>query len=212
MYTPAHFAEERIDRLHEFIRAHPLAVLVTSGAGNLEASHIPVVLHPEIGAQGVLRCHLARANPEWRTLEASPEVLAIFCGAQHYITPNWYPSKEQHGKVVPTWNYLAVHVYGKASTFEDPALLHAHLSTLTEQQEQPYPEPWRVQDAPADYISALSKAIVGVEIAITGIEGKWKASQNRPDADRRGVIDGLSALDTEASRAMARIVRERSED
>lgn len=209
MYNPAPFPEERIEILHAFIGEHPLAAIVTCGEGGLEATHVPVVLHPDIGPRGTLRCHFARANPQWKTIQSAPTILAIFQGPQHYITPSWYPSKKEHGKVVPTWNYVAVHVRGRAKTFEDRDELVAHVSALTNQNERDFELPWSVSDAPREYVEAMTKAIVGIEIAIEAIEGKWKASQNRPVADRQGVVDGLTALGSPESLEMARIVRER---
>jgi transcriptional regulator len=209
MYNPAPFAEDRIDILHAFIRRHPLAALVSCGVNGPEATHVPVVLHTEIGPQGVLRCHVARANTHWKSMEAAP-VLAIFQGPQHYITPTWYPSKQEHGKVVPTWNYLAVHVRGRAQLFEEQAPLVEHLRELTAQNEAEFENPWSVNDAPADYIKALSKAIVGIEISIETMQGKWKVSQNRSQADRHGVAAGLTSLDSPASLEMAELVKQRS--
>lgn len=207
------FTEERIDVLHDFIHRYPLAALVTCGVNGPEATHVPVVLHPDISdhisRQGVLRCHVARANPHWKSIEAGP-VLAIFQGPQHYISPTWYPSKQEHGKVVPTWNYVAVHVRGQAKLFDDPALLLKHLQALTDQNEAAFENSWSVSDAPPDYISAMSKAIIGIEISIESIEGKWKASQNRPEADRQGVASGLTSLGSAGSLEMAETVRKRA--
>ncbi len=210
MYTPALFAEDQIEVLHAFIRQHPLAALVTCDSNGLQATHVPVVLHPELGTAGVLRCHVARANGQWKAVESSVSVLAIFQGPEHYITPSWYPSRKEHGKVVPTWNYVAVHVRGRAKLFEGSDDLLQHLRELTNQNEKGFDKPWSVEDAPTDYIAALTKVIVGIEISIESIEGKWKASQNRPEADRKGVIAGLKAIDSPASSEMARIVEERS--
>lgn len=209
MYNPAPFPEQRIEVLHAFIREHPLAAIVSHGENGLEAAHVPVVLHPDIGPRGALRCHLARLNNQWKTIQSSPSILAIFQGPHHYITPSWYPSKKEHGKAVPTWNYVAVHVRGQARTFEDRDELIAHVTALTDQNEQGFEVPWSVSDAPRDYIEAMAKAIVGIEISIESIEGKWKASQNRPVADRSGVVDGLKALGSPESLEMAQIVRER---
>jgi len=208
MYNPAPFPEEHIEILHAFIREHSLAIIVTCGEGGLEATHVPVVLHPDIGERGAMRCHVARANPQWKTIQASPTILAIFGGPQHYISPSWYPSKKEHGKVVPTWNYAAVHVRGKARTFEDRDELIAHVTALTEENERGLEMPWSVSDAPREYVEAMTKAIVGIEISIGMIEGKWKASQNRPIADRQGVVAGLTALGSPESLEMAEMVRE----
>ncbi|MGH9619522.1 MAG: FMN-binding negative transcriptional regulator, partial [Bryobacteraceae bacterium] len=196
MYTPAHFAETRLDVLHQFIRQHPLAALVTSGPDGLEATHVPMVLHPEIEPQGVLRCHVARANPQWKSIGLQSPVLVIFSGPEHYITPSWYAAKKEHGRVVPTWNYAAVHVSGRAKLFDEENALLEHLNALTKQSEAPFEKPWAVSDAPAEYVQAMAKAIVGIEMTIERLEGKWKASQNRPRADRPGIIAGLEELHT----------------
>jgi transcriptional regulator len=206
MYNPSHFAETRVDVLHAFIQAHPLGTLVTSGPDGPEATHLPFFLD---AAAGLLRCHMARANPQWRRLESGGRVLAIFSGAGHYITPSWYPSTREHGKVVPTWNYVAVHAAGSARLFEDTSLLLRHVNELTDSQEAGFTERWSVAHAPAEYIEGLTKAIVGVEIAVDKLEGKWKISQNRPRADQDGVIAGLDAVDSCASREIANIMRPR---
>jgi transcriptional regulator len=209
MYNPSTFAEDRSEILHEFIRQHPFAAVVSCGTDGPEATHVPLVLHADVGARGVLRCHIARANRHWESLRSSPAVLVIVPGPQHYITPAWYPSKREHGKVVPTWNYVAVHIRGRATLFEDQQNLLNHLRALTEQRERALGSGWSIDDAPDGFIEATSKAIVGIEIAIESIEGKWKASQNRPEADRQGVIEGLEKIDSSESCEMARIVEER---
>lgn len=210
MYNPPEFAEHRLDVLHAFIREHPLAALVSCGFEGLDATHVPVVLHSEIGPQGLLRCHMARANPQWKTLQSSRSVLAILRGPDHYITPSWYPSTKEHGKVVPTWNYVAVHVWGRAQLFEDEPALIRHVKELTRQNEAHFERPWEPDDAPREFVSAMVKAIVGIEIAIDRIEGKWKASQNRSPADREGVVEGLQNLNTAQSLEMAEIVKQRN--
>ena len=206
MYNPVHFVETRVDVLHNFIRAHPLGSLVTNGPDGPEATHLPFFLDAEAG---LLRCHMARANPHWRRLESGGRVLVIFAGPGHYITPGWYPSTREHGKVVPTWNYVAVHATGGACLFDDTASLLRHVTELTDLHEAGFPEPWSVTGAPADYIEGLTKAIVGVEITVDRMEGKWKASQNRSAADRRGAIEGLDALGSHASCEMANLMRDR---
>lgn len=206
MYNPSSFVEDRIDVLHSFIRHHPLATIVTCSSEGPEATHVPVVLHSDIGPKGVLRCHFARANRHWKGIESSSAVLAIFQGPQHYITPSWYPSKQEHGKAVPTWNYVAVHIRGRAKLLEDQNALIDHLHSLTNQQEHGFEKPWSVYDAPKDYVEALSKAIVGIEISIDTIEGKCKLSQNRPESDRQGVVSGLKAINSPASLQMAELV------
>lgn len=205
MYTPRQFVEDRIEVLDEFVRAHPFGILVSNGSDAPHATHLPMHLE-RTGTAAVLRCHLARANPHWQMLQSSPMVLAIFSGPHHYITPSWYPSKQAHGRVVPTWNYVAVHATGKARLFEGPELIQ-HVKDLTLQHEAGFDLKWRVEDAPADYINGLSKAIVGVEISIERWEGKWKLNQNRPEADREGVIHGLEAVASPASLEMAALMQ-----
>ncbi|MGA2711697.1 MAG: FMN-binding negative transcriptional regulator [Bryobacteraceae bacterium] len=205
MYNPDLFAETRLDVLHAFIRTHPLGILVTNGAEGPEATHLPLFLDT---SAGLLRCHMARANPQWQQLKAGGQVLVIFSGPDHYVTPNWYPSKREHGKVVPTWNYLAVHVAGPARLFDDTLSLIRHLQELTDSQEAGFAAPWSVADAPPGYIEGMTKAIVGVEIAVERIEGKRKLSQNRSADDRQGVIAGLDELGSHASREMANLMRD----
>jgi transcriptional regulator len=206
MYNPASFAETRVDVLHAFIRAHPLGVLVTNGPDGPEATHLPLFLD---APAGLLRCHMARANPHWQRLQSGARVLAIFSGADHYITPNWYLSKREHGKVVPTWNYATVHASGAARLIEDAPSLLRHLNELTDSHEAGFTERWSVADAPPDYIEGMAKAIVGIEIAVDRLEGKWKVSQNRPAADQESVIAGLEALGTHPGREMADVMRAR---
>ena len=205
MYNPAHFAEGRTEVLHALIRQRPLATLVTSGPEGLEASHIPLILDRQ---GGLLRGHLARANPQWRALDASP-VLAIFQGPEHYVTPSWYAAKREHGKVVPTWNYVAVHVWGRARWYEDPARLLRHLHELTNHNEASFEAPWGVDDAPPDYIEGLTKAIAGFEISIERMEGKWKLSQNRSESDQQGVVQGLEGVASPRSLELARVMKRR---
>ncbi|MBM3782726.1 MAG: FMN-binding negative transcriptional regulator [Acidobacteria bacterium] len=181
MYTPSHFREERPDVLEAFIRAHPLAALVLPGPDGLEATHVPLLLE-----DGVLRGHVARANPIWRS--AGAEALAIFHGAQIYVSPAWYPSKAADPRVVPTWNYIAVHAYGPLRVVENRDALLGIVTRMTETFEAPRSEPWRVSDAPASYIDGLLNAIAGIEIPISRLEGKWKASQNRTEEDREAVL------------------------
>lgn len=206
MYLPSAFREDSIEVQHDFIRAHPLGVLMTSGKGGLMANHIPCLLYPE-GPQGVLRLHMARANPQWQELAAGGECLVVFHGAQAYITPSWYATKAETHKVVPTWNFVAVHVWGQARIHDDPAWVRAQIGALTDAQEKARAQPWRVEDAPDDFIAAQMRAIVGVEIAITRIEGKWKVSQNRNAADRQGVAQGLA--DEQGDAVMAGLVARR---
>ncbi len=192
MYNPSHFREARPEILREAIARHPLATVVTLGADGLCASHIPLLYEPSGGAHGILRGHMARANPQWSTLLPDVSALAIFRGSQHYISPSWYAAKQKHGKVVPTWNYVIVEAAGPMRVIEDPAWLLENVRALTHSQEQNRAEPWSVDDAPADYIAGLLNAIVGVEIVIERWEGKWKMSQNRPADDRAGIIEALT--------------------
>ncbi|MBM3736903.1 MAG: FMN-binding negative transcriptional regulator [Acidobacteria bacterium] len=196
MYNPAHFAETRPGFPGESIARYPLATLITTGQGGLDANHIPMIWVPG-GEHGILRGHVARANPVWK--DASTEALAVFHGPQHYISPSWYPSKREHGKVVPTWNYAVVHAHGTVRFPEDPDWLLATVTALTDAAERINPDPWRVTDAPQDYIAGLLRAIAGVELTITRIEAKWKASQNRSPADREGVAAALRELGADAA-------------
>jgi len=193
MYNPATFREDRVEVMHALIRAHPLALLVTHGGSGLAASPIPFLVYPEEGASGTLRAHIARANPHWKELAGATECLVVFQGAAGYVTPSWYATKAATHKVVPTWNYATVHAWGTPSVVDDAGWLARQLADLTRGQEQRRPRPWAVADAPADFIATQMKAIVGIEIPIARLEGKWKMSQNRDDADRAGVVAGLRA-------------------
>lgn len=199
MYTPAHFAEQRPDVLHGLIREFALGTLVTSGPDGPQLTLAPMFLDSE---RNVLRCHLAKANPQTADIEGQKAVV-LFQGPSHYVSPGWYPSKVEHGKVVPTWNYIAVEVRGVCARHDDRNWLIRHVTELTESQESAFDSPWQVSDAPADYIDGLTRAIVGVEIAIESITGKWKLSQNRPLADRDGVVSGLTARQTRRSLELA---------
>jgi transcriptional regulator len=208
MYLPKHFEESRPQVLHELIRRHPLGVLVAMTPAGLDASHVPFETDPEPAPCGVLRCHVARANALWRHLSADAEVLAIFQGAESYISPAWYPAKEEHGKVVPTWNYVTVHAYGGPTVIHDRAWLRTLVESLTNRHEAGRADPWRVSDAPVEYIEKMLNAIVGIEIPITRLSGKWKISQNRSVADRQGVIDGLAQNPAASYAEMAALIRE----
>ena len=206
MYLPSAFREDSLEVQHDFIRAHPLGVLMSSGEGGLMANHIPCLLYPE-GPHGVLRLHMARANPQWKELAAGGDCLLVFHGAQAYITPSWYATKAETHKVVPTWNFVAVHVWGTPTVHDDPTWVRAQIGALTDAQEKARVQPWRVEDAPEDFIAAQMRAIVGIEIAITRLEGKWKVSQNRNAADRQGVAAGLAGEQGDA--VMAGLVARR---
>jgi len=209
MYIPKINEEHRLPVLHGLIEAQPFASLITMGASGLFASHIPMVLEKDSATLGRLKGHVSRANAQWHDFSPEVEALAIFSGTHHYISPTWYPEKEETGKVVPTWNYAVVHAYGKLQAIHDTQWLMAHLNSLTTIHEAASPEPWKVSDAPADYIETMAKGIVGLEFSIQRLEGKWKVSQNRSERDRDSVCQGLDNLNTEASRSMKELVRGR---
>jgi transcriptional regulator len=193
MYTPAAFKVEDTAEAHALMRAHPFAILVTHGADGLAATHLPTVLKVDAASPlGRIECHVARPNPQWRTFAPDAEALMIFQGPEAYIRPGWYPAKAEHGKVVPTWNYAAVHAYGRLEAVEDKAWLLRHVSELTDQQEAPYAAPWATADAPASFLDALARGIVGFRLTIARLEAKAKMSQNREDRDRAGVAQGLA--------------------
>jgi transcriptional regulator len=192
MYQPEHFRVDDLKHVHALIRARPFGTLVSAGAAGLFATHLPTVLKNE-GRYGLIECHLARANPHWKDLASGIEALMIFQGAEGYITPTWYPSKAEHGRVVPTWNYSVVHAYGRPEVIEDKHWLRRHVTELTAQQENGRIAPWAVSDAPDSFIEIMLRGIVGFRFAIERIEGKWKVSQNREMKDREGVARGLLA-------------------
>jgi transcriptional regulator len=208
MYLPAHFAESRTEVLHQLISKHPLAVLVTFAANELNANHIPFELDAAPAPLGTLRGHVARANPVWREFSQDVEALLVFQGAQHYISPSWYPTKKDTGKVVPTYNYIVVHAYGPLRVIEDKTWLRGLVGRLTNRHEAASAQPWKVTDAPDDYIEQMLGAIVGIEIPLTKLTGKWKASQNQPAANRDGVIRGLGEIPTADATAMAGFVKQ----
>jgi transcriptional regulator len=203
MYRPDLFRVDDLPRLHALMRARPFAALVSSGPDGLFATHLPTVLKDD-GPFGTIECHVARANPHWQALGG--EVLMIFQGPEAYITPNWYPSKFEHGKVVPTWNYAVVHAYGRAEAIQDTAWLRRHVGDLTAQQEAGSAKPWAVSDAPDSFIAGMARAIVGIRLPIARLEGKWKMSQNREVDDRKGVAAGLSRRGEGDDREIAEIV------
>jgi transcriptional regulator len=211
MYIPRSFAEEDLPTLIAFIEQHPLAAIVTDSATDgLVASHLPLVLDRTAGPMGTLIGHFARANPHSRFLMDGPRpALVIFTGPDAYITPDWYRTKEETGRVVPTWNYVGVHAYGTLRLNDDPRFLREHLEMLTRRHEADRAHPWHVTDAPDDYITQQMKAIVRLELQIDRLEGKWKMSQNRADADIAGVIRGLSASSAPGDQEVAAIVSER---
>jgi transcriptional regulator len=205
MYQPTLFQEGRIDVMHDLMRAYPFAAIVTSGEGGLVANHLPFLLKCRDTEFGVLEGHVARENPIWR--DRAREVLVIFNGPQHYITPSWYPSKREHGKVVPTWNYAVVHAHGLLCVHEEEGWLRGHLQELVAQHEAGRDQVWTIDNTPDDFIAAMLKDIVGFEVKIEKLQGKWKVSQNRNEADRSGVVRGLKSEGTPFSVEMSELIR-----
>ncbi|TDK68190.1 FMN-binding negative transcriptional regulator [Sapientia aquatica] len=215
MYLPRHFAEPRLDIMHALMRDHPLCTLITTNADGIagmpNANAIPMYLIEDQGEFGVLRGHVARANPVWQEHPKELDVLAVFQGPDSYVSPSFYPSKQEHGKVVPTWNYATVHAWGKLHAIEDPIWLRALLDQLTERHESEVGSQWKITDAPNDYIAQMLNNIVGIEIVITKISGKWKVSQNRSAADQAGVLEGLrTANNADKNKAMVKLVVQRN--
>jgi transcriptional regulator len=205
MYLPAHFAQHDRAALHGLIAAHPLATLVTLGPDGTVADLLPLKLHTGDDGGEELRGHVARANPLWRHADGQP-VLVLFQGPQAYVTPSWYASKARHGKVVPTWNYTMVQARGRLQAVDDAPWLRELVGLLTDTHESPRPAPWQVDDAPADFVQQLLRAIVGIRIPVEQLVGKWKVSQNRDEADRQGVAAGLA--ESPSRRPMAQLVRD----
>jgi transcriptional regulator len=208
MYMPRHFEETRTEVLHQLVRLHPLATLVHLGPEGLEANHVPLHLYSEPGEPVVLRGHVARANALWREADLSVPVLAVFQGPQHYISPNWYASKAEGGKVVPTWNYAVVHAKGRLRIRDNAAWVRAQMQALTTQQEAPLSHPWTVEDAPADYTERLLQAVVGLELVVDSLQGKWKVSQNQSIANQTSVQQALQADGSAPAADMAVLVAE----
>lgn len=208
MYVPPHFVEDDKSALHRAIRETRLATLVTLGSEGLEASHVPILLDEGEGPFGIIRGHLARANPQWRRAATETLALAMFLGPDAYVSPNWYATKRETGKVVPTWNYLAIHAYGRVEFFEDAERLRAIVTSLTQRHEGRREKPWAVSDAPEDYIQAQLRGIIGFRLPIDRLEGKWKLSQNRPEVDRRGVIEGLEGEGGALEQAIAQRMKD----
>lgn len=204
MYLPTAFEEHRPEALHALMRAHPLGTLVAHGPDGLDANHIPFELDPAVGPHGLLRAHVARANPVWQQA-ADTEVLVVFRAADGYISPNWYPSKPEHHRHVPTWNYAVVHAHGVLRVRDDERFLRGLVARLTREHEarSQQQKPWKMGDAPTDYIDGLLKAIVGLEIEVSRLVGKYKLGQNREERDRLGAAAGLEGLgNVEAAKAM----------
>ena len=193
MYLPSHFETPDLASLHQLILAYPLGALITHGERGLDANHLPFELDTEEGEHGLLRAHVARNNPLWQEASHGDEVLVIFKAADAYISPNWYPSKQVHHQQVPTWNYSVVHAHGRIRIHDDARFVRRLLTNLTRRHESAEPAPWKIADAPREYIEAMVQAVVGIEIEITGLVGKFKLSQNKADADRQGAADSLQA-------------------
>jgi transcriptional regulator len=206
MYIPKLHEESDLRVLHALMRAHPLGTWVTQGHEELIVNHVPFVLDPSSGPYGLLRCHVARANDVWQLFSKTVASLVVFHGPNAYVSPSWYPSKQAHGKVVPTWNYAVVHAHGIPTIVAEPARLLEHLTELTASQESGQAVPWRVSDAPGEFIEEMSRHIVGIEIRISRIFGKWKVSQNRSTTDRVGVVAGLRGKDDAQSQETAQLV------
>lgn len=203
IYLPAHFEETRVEALFALIHEYPLGMLVTLDGNGLNANHVPFEFDPEPAPFGTLRAHVARANPVWRDFTPSVDALVVFQGAQSYISPSWYATKRESGKVVPTYNYMVVHAYGPLRVIDDQVWLRGLVERLTNRHEAARAQPWKVGDAPADYVEKMLSAIVGIEIPLTRLIGKWKVSQNRPEADRAGIAEGLREIGDPNSVAMA---------
>lgn len=212
MYQPPLFREDDLAIQHDLIRTHPFGALVTLASTGLVANSVPFVLDTAAGERGTLRCHVARGNPLWKDFDAAHGALVIFSGLDRYITPSWYATKRESGKVVPTWNYAAVHVYGPIVVKDDRDWLAGHVAELTAQQERARQEPWAVSDAPPPFVEGQLRGIVGLEIPIARLEGKWKMSQNRTAADRAGVIEGLGAEPDVEAAELAALIKERNRE
>lgn len=206
MYIPKVHEETRLEVLHGLMTAHPLGCLVTLGEGGLVVNHIPFLIDAAAGEFGTLKGHVARANPLWKDFSSMVASVVVFQGPHAYVSPNWYPSKHQTGKAVPTWNYAVAHAHGFPRVIEDPAWLLDLVTDLSNVHEASQARPWKVADAPMDFTERMLEMIVGIEIPIEKIEGKWKLSQNRPNADRLGLVAGLAAQEEESSRSMAAMV------
>ncbi|OWW20848.1 FMN-binding negative transcriptional regulator [Noviherbaspirillum denitrificans] len=206
MYIPRQFDEQRPEVLQALMRAHPLGTLVTLAASGLNANHVPFEFDAEAGEHGTLRAHIARANPLWTDFASDVEALVVFQGAQCYISPGWYPTKQEDGRAVPTYNYMTVHAYGPLRIIQDAQWIRAQLERLSARQEAGQAQPWKISDAPPEYIEKMLGAIVGIEIPVTRIAGKWKVSQNQPAVNREGVARALRAQGGDVALVMAEAV------
>ncbi|SEU19944.1 FMN-binding negative transcriptional regulator [Variovorax sp. OV084] len=204
MYTPTHFAETRPEELSRVIRKHPLGALVTHGTSGLDADHLPFEFDPDVGTHGLLSAHVARANPLWQRCPTGTPVIVIFGGAQAYISPNWYPSKHEAHRQVPTWNYEVVHAHGVLTVHDDERFARGIIARLTRRYEAAEPKPWKMGDSAPEYIDSMVRNIVGIEIAVTSLVGKSKLSQNREARDRLNAAEMLKARGHEAMSELMR--------
>ena len=193
MYMPQHFAETRPEVIHRIIREHPLGMLVTQGPDGLDADHIPFEYEPAEGTHGVLLAHVARANPLWQRCPTGSQVMVVFRGAQAYISPNWYPSKHEAHRQVPTWNYEVVHAHGKLTVHDDERFVRGIVARLTRRHEAAEPRPWKIGDSSPEFIDSMLRNIVGIDIAVTSLACKVKLSQNKEARDRQGAAEQLEA-------------------
>jgi transcriptional regulator len=207
MYVPQAFTQPDKNALQQLMRDHPFAALIVQTEKGMDANHLPFVWRDDGSEFGVLAGHVARTNPVWQTYQQSHDALAIFQAANAYITPSWYPGKQENGKVVPTWNYAVVHASGAINIIEDAQWLYRLLDELTNQHEKHFASPWAISDAPADFVEKLSGAIVGIEIPIRNLVGKWKLSQNQSEQNRQGVIQGLAASTKPQDREIAELMQ-----
>jgi len=207
MYCPLKFVEKRLPILHKLIRNHSLGTWTCWVDNQLVVNHIPFVLDETVGEFGALFGHVAKANPIWKLINSDTESVVVFQGPQSYITPSWYPSKQEHGKVVPTWNYAVVHAHGQPETVKDKQWLLDHVTLLSDEQEASRQNPWQVSDAPEEFTENLANGIVGISIPITALDGRWKVSQNKSVADATGVVAGLN--ENNSGVASAELVRDR---
>jgi transcriptional regulator len=210
MYIPQLFEETRLEVLHGLIHAQPFATVVTLSSDGINANHIPLHLAADQSPLGALRGHVARANPMWSDRVDDTDALAIFQGPHTYISPSFYPTKREHGKVVPTWNYAVVHARGPLRVIDDPAWLRSQLEALVSRHEASSQTPWSIADAPPDFIDRMLESIVGFEIVVSKLSGKWKMSQNQPAGNRAGVIEGLRQRAGESDSDIAKLVEEAS--
>jgi transcriptional regulator len=210
MYVQPIFEEQRSETLFGLIAANPLGAIVTTRGDGIEVDHLPFSVHPEIGTQGTLRCHSARGNPIWNALLDNGNVTVVFQSPNAYISPTWMPGRKRHGKVAPSWNYAAVHVYGQARIVQDHDWLKQHLHDLSAPQEVKRDDAWSLAEAPPEFVNGLLDYIVGIEITVERLVGKWFVGQQRSPSDREGVITGLLAEKTDAATAVAEMMKSRA--